>query len=712
MSAFTSLVGTSTEIIFDETDGGIPSILHWGAQVGPVDPATLKRALTRQEATSNLSTEPPLSLLPETGHGFFGHPGLEVTRDQKGWATRFSLKHKTVSGASVIYTLLDESLEADLTLCIQLDTNTDVLEFTTSFRNAGTSPLDVHSLATATLPLPPHAGEVLTFEGRWSYEFQTRRQMLPMGQIVQENRKGRTSHDAFPAILAGTKGFAQGHGEVWGCHLGWSGNTRVMAERLSTHQAYLQAGDLLFPGEITLAPGESFEAPSLFASYSSEGLNRFSQNFHAFIRNNIQTHSTKKPRPIHLNTWEAVYFDHSIDRLKGLADKAAAVGVERYVLDDGWFRHRRDDTAGLGDWYVDEGVYPEGLHPLITHVKSKGMEFGLWVEPEMVNPDSDLYRAHPDWVLGVPNLEPILARNQLVLNLTRPDVRTYLFDRLTALLSEYDIAYLKWDMNRDLSHPGSDGIAAVHAQTKSLYGLLADLRAAFPDVEIESCSSGGARPDLGILRLTDRVWASDCNDAHDRLAIQKGAQIFLPLSILGSHVGPAVSHTTGRRHSLGFRALVALFGHMGLELDLSDLDELETAVLKQILEIYKARRNLLHGGHLYHLDTEEDIDAFGVVAQDKSEALYMVAQTDTAPNALPPRIRFAGLDEDRSYCVKLVYPTKSFGSSGSVIETAELLDEGSVLPGRSLKVIGLQIPMQWPDHGFLFELKSEAGCNS
>src|SRR6266542_1136250 len=247
----------------------------------------------------------------------------------------------------------------------------------------------------------------------------------------------------------------------------------------------------------------------------------------------------------------------------------ATCGVERFVLDDGWFRHRRDDTAGLGDWYVDETVWPHGLEPLIGHVRSLGMEFGLWVEPEMVNPDSDLYRAHPDWILSAGGRLPPTCRHQQVLDLANPGAYGYVRARLDALLSENDIAYLKWDHNRDLVDAGHQGRPGVHAQTLAVYRLLDELRAAHPGVEVESCSSGGARVDLGILERTDRVWASDCNDALERQTIQRWTGLFLPPELIGTHVGPPRAHTTGRVHDLSFRAATALFGHAGIEWDVT-----------------------------------------------------------------------------------------------------------------------------------------------
>ncbi|MDA8870995.1 alpha-galactosidase, partial [Rhizobiaceae bacterium] len=322
-----------------------------------------------------------------------------------------------------------------------------------------------------------------------------------------------------------------------------------------------------------------------------------SQRFHAHVRANIvDWPDPAKPRPVTVNTWEALYFDHDHDKLKRLADAAVKVGAERYVLDDGWFggrdQSRDDDSSSLGDWYADPRKYPDGLGPVVDHVVDVcGMEFGLWVEPEMVNPNSDLYRAHPDWVLALDPYPRILSRNQLVLDLTNEDVSAYLYERLSSLLGEYRISYLKWDMNRDLVLPGDrKGQAAVHRQTTALYALIDRIRAEFPHVEIESCASGGGRIDYEILKRTHRFWTSDSNDAVERARIQHGFTHFLPPEVMGSHVGPAWCHTSGRGFHPDFRALVASYGHMGLELDLTKVSDEEFDLFAAAVDRYKQDR--------------------------------------------------------------------------------------------------------------------------
>ncbi len=446
---------------------------------------------------------------------------------------------------------------------------------------------------SVTLPLPEYAGDLLTFHGRHAREFQPYRRPWPSGAVLAENWRGRTSHEHPSLLFAGTVGFGEWQGEVWGVHLAWSGNHEVVAERLPDGRRIVQLGELFHPGEVALEPGESYSTPEVIAVHSADGLTPATWGFHRHLRGRPGHPTT--PRPVLLNTWEAVYFDHDTERLCALATAAADVGIERFVLDDGWFGSRRDDTKGLGDWWVSSEMYPDGLGPLIAHVRSLGMEFGIWVEPEMVNPDSDLYRAHPEWALTTEGYEPVLARNQLVLDLANPDAYAYVYERLDALLRDHDIAFVKWDMNRDhIQGSGTDGAAGTHAQTLALYRLLDELGAAHPDVEIESCSSGGARIDHEILRRTVRVWTSDCNDALERQTIQRGASMLIAPELMGAHIGPPTSHTTGRTHTLAFRAATAMFGHLGVEWNVLELDDVETAQLARGDRLAQAFRPLLH----------------------------------------------------------------------------------------------------------------------
>jgi alpha-galactosidase len=402
-----------------------------------------------------------------------------------------------------------------------------------------------------------------------------------------------------------------------------------------------------------------------------------------------------------LNTWEAVWFDHDLHRLRSLADTAAELGVERFVLDDGWFRGRRDDTRGLGDWTVDPDVWPSGLHPLVDHVHELGMEFGLWVEPEMVNPESELARTQPEWLLrGRADLPPPW-RHQQVLDLQHPEAYAYVRNALLALLDEYDIGFLKWDHNRDLIDVAHAGRPAVHGQTVRLYALLDDLRRARPGLEIESCASGGGRVDLGILRHAQRVWASDSNDPLERQMIQRWTALLVPPEMVGSHVGAPTAHTTGRTHTLGFRAATALFGHFGIEWDIAAASDAERHELAEWIAVYKRERRLLHSGTVVVADhPDPTVSVHGVVAADRGTGLFAVAALATSSRATPVPVRFPGLDRRRSYRLQPIGPVPAFAS----ITTGWVGDGAALVSGDVLSQVGISLPILRPETALLLKV--------
>jgi alpha-galactosidase len=560
-----------------------------------------------------------------------------------------------------------------------------------------------------TVPVPAHATELLTFDGRWTREFHHVRRDWATGTWLSESRAGRTSHEHQPLLFAGTPGFGEWHGEVWGMHVAWSGNHTMLAEALPDGRRYLQGGELLHPGEVSLEPGGSYASPIVLCTYAVNGLTPASWGYHRHARH--LPARPRSPRPVLLTTWEAVYFDHDTDRLKELASVAAAVGIERFVLDDGWFGSRRDDHRGLGDWWVSPEVYPNGLAPLIEHVRSLGMEFGIWVEPEMVNPDSDLYRAHPEWALVTDGYDPVLARHQLVLNLAHPDAFAHVLGQLDALLRDHDVAYVKWDMNRNhVQGSGVRGTAGTHEQTLAFYRLLDALRERHPSVEFESCASGGARIDFEVLRRAERVWTSDCNDALERQTIQWGASMLITPELMGAHIGPTRSHTTGRMHSLAFRAVTALLGHLGVEWNVLALDDTERAHLAEVIVLHKRFRDLAHSGDVVRFDPvangqvahgqvangqQPASHVYGVYARDRSEAVVVHAQLTTGISLLPPPVRLPGLDPDARYRVEHVpMPGSAWVWAQSGIE----------LTGAQLATHGIQLPRQHPESGVLLHL--------
>ncbi len=451
-------------------------------------------------------------------------------------------------------------------------------------------------------------------------------------------------------VALGTDGFSPTEGQVVAAHVAWSGNSVLRVERDATSGTTIGGGELLQPGEICLAKGESYTTPWVMFAAANDGLDGLAAAWHGYQRS-LPSHPDTQP--VLLNVWEAVYFDHDLARLTEIAQRAARVGVECFVLDDGWFRHRRDDTAGLGDWYVDDGVWPDGLTPLIDTVRDLGMEFGLWFEPEMVNPDSDLYREHPDWILATGDRVPETHRNQLVLDLTRPEVSAYLLERLNAILSAYPIDYVKWDHNRDLIDAGSAtraGAPAVHDQTEAFYALLDALRVVHPDMRWESCASGGGRIDLGVLERVQRVWTSDMTDALARQQIQPWTVQLVAPEYVGAHVSSTTSHSTGRTLTLDFRAATAMFGSFGIEWDLTEATEADLDSLADWIARYQRFRGLLHSGRVVRpASSDPAVRWHGVVAADASEALIAHVQLDESSHNRGVWARIPGLVPTATY---------------------------------------------------------------
>jgi alpha-galactosidase len=580
-----------------------------------------------------------------------------------------------------------------------------VVELSHRLRNTGETPLTVDAL-TCSLPIGDQAREVLDFTGRWALEKAPQRGPLRDGLTLRESRRGRTGHDATGLLIAGTPGFGFRSGEVWAVHTGWSGGHVHALERRPAAATLLGGGELLDPGEVVLGAGEAYATPSVFFAWSDQGLDGMAARLHGYLRDRPSHPST--PRPVTLNVWEAVYFDHDHHTLNDLAERAQYVGVERYVLDDGWFRGRRDATAGLGDWTADPEVWPEGLNPLADRVRELGMEFGLWVEPEMVNPDSDLLRAHPDWLLAADQRVPPPRRHQQVLDVAEPAVRGYLMERLTALVEEYGVAAIKWDHNRDLLEAVHAGAAGVHAQTLAVYGMLDELRERHPGLEIESCASGGGRIDYGVLARTDRVWTSDTNDPVDRQAIQRWTGLLLPPELMGSHVGAERTHVTGRVSDLGLRLATALFAHAGIEWDLTGCDDAELEALAAWIGAYKRLRGLLHSGTVVHADHPDDqVWLHGVVAQDRRRAVFAVVRFGSDARAVPAPLRIPGLDPRLAYRIEscdgiplppdLRRPTVPWLEAGGVTLSGAVLDH-----------VGLAAPVLNPGRALVIELAAQA----
>lgn len=633
------LHGRASSLVLEAGPGEAPLWRYWGPRLPDAALPAAPLRDSRPTPTFTVQFDQPLSLLPGLGQGWFGEPALKAHRAGRDWTFQATHCLLEQDGQRAVVTLTDAVARIAVAVTLALDPASDMLTVSSVLTNTGDDLLDVQWLAAAVLPLPAHARQVRSFTGRHNIEFVAIEDDLTRSQWRRENRRGLTSHDCFPGAVV------LADGSAYGAQLAWSGNHCQLIDWIDDGRWQWQLGEALMPGEVRLAPGESLQSPEVLATCAADA-NGVAQNFHAAIRARMDwPGGAMRPRPVHLNTWEGFYFDHDEAALKDLADAAAQAGIERFVLDDGWFHRRNDDTTSLGDWWPDHAKYPDGLGPLAAHVTGLGMEFGLWVEPEMVNPDSELYRAHPNWALQVAGRPLITARNQLVLDMGRAEVRDYLFERLSGLLAELPIGYLKWDHNRDLTAAGER--ASFRAQVLGAYDLFARLRAAFPMVEIEACAGGGGRIDAGIARFTHRFWTSDNIDAVSRVAIQRGFLQFFPPELMGSHVGAAPAHATGRIQKMSFRNHVALPGHFGVELDLRKLNARDLARLGEGIARYKALRGRLHNGQVWQGEGPDGLlwQAHGSAA----ELVLLVTRIEPQQQRHAPGLRLPMLDPARHY---------------------------------------------------------------
>ncbi|MCH2165461.1 MAG: alpha-galactosidase [Marinovum sp.] len=629
-----------------------------------------------------------LSLCPETARTFPGQPGL-ICRQGEGAPIlpnfRFASADET-DGLTLIYRDADAGLT--LRFDFKVDEHTHMIIAHTAL--ATDAPIHLDWLAAPVMPGPQYSDEMIDMSGRWCGEFQMNRSAWSPGMRYRENRTGRTGHEHFPGLLIPARGTTNTAGEAWGFHYGWSGGHKMIAEELPDGRRQIQFGHT---SHVEPSAAQCFETAPLYLTYSTTGLNGCAVSFQRHLRDRIIVWPRPMTeRPLHYNCWEAVYFNHSLPVLKDIATRAAAIGAERFVLDDGWFGQRDDDTRALADWEVDTRKYPDGLGPLIDHIQGLGMSFGIWFEPEMINPNSESHRLHPNWALGAD--DQTLGRNQKALNMALPEVRDFLFERIYAILAAHDIDYVKWDHNRVLPMPDA-------AQTRGSYALIDRLRASFPSVEIESCASGGGRIDFGILQRTQRVWLSDSNDALERLRIQHNSALFLPAMVAGSHVGPRRCHTSGRVLDISFRAWVAAQRHMGFEMDPRELTDHEAAILTDVADWWKANRRWMAEADILRLDTSDPaLIAEQHMPRDGHRFVVFAGVSETSKQISPRPLRLTALDPQTHYKVSLTNrDTITTASRGHPI----LKHESITVSGAWLMSHGVTLPCAFPQSMWVLE---------
>lgn len=671
------------------TDEGYLTHIYWGAVISPQDLTDLLRmdeppfvpSKNNRERASFMDSAPFEYPCGYTGdyreHAF----GIETKSGFRACDLRYTA-HRIYKGkyapAGLPHTFGDNAETLEITLCDAPTGITVLLRYTvfadsdaiirsTTVRNGGTEPVMLTRVLSASVDMDEDRFDMLTLYGSWARERQPERIPLRHGKQRVDSLRGESSHQYSPFFALVSPQTGEQSGTAYGFTLVYSGNFLLQAELTQHCQTRASIGiqpeDFLWE----LLPQETFDAPEAVLVYSGEGLGGMSRTFHKlFCRHLIRSKWRNQERPVLINNWEATYFDFDLAKLQDIAREAASLGLELFVLDDGWFGKRDTDNCSLGDWTPDPRKLPGGLKPLADTLTGLGMKFGLWVEPEMISPDSELFRAHPDWAIQIPGRTPTQSRAQYVLDYSRAEVREGIWAQMKAILDSVPVSYIKWDMNRQITEPGSIALPPHrqkelwHRYVLGVYAMLEHLATEYPDILIESCSGGGARFDAGMLYYSPQIWASDNTDARERLRIQYGASLFMPPSAIGAHVSVCPNHATGRNTPFETRAAVAMCGTFGYELDVRHLSDGEKAAIPEQIAFYHKIAPLIREGELYRLanpctpsgmaaQMHTDYDAWVFVSPDKSTALLTYIQITAEANMRSRRLCLAGLEPQKTY---------------------------------------------------------------
>ena len=658
------LDGAATTYAFAVDDKGMLQAAYWGPRLsaGDVLAAHAPRELSSVDPAASIEAQE----YPGWGGGLYTEPTLKLAwPDGVRDVVLHYVSHR-IEGDAITVELADIARPIHVTLRYTIDPDTGIVGRSAVIRNDGKVPVRLDQASSAAWSLPVGDDYRLHYlTGRWAAEWTLQERPVSAGATVIESRRGSTSHQANPWFAIDRAGLStEENGPVWFGALAWSGSWRISVDRDPVGDVRIVGGFNSFDFAYPLKPGATLETPIFYAGYSDHGLGGASRLLHRFEVTKVLPESpTPKLRPVLYNSWEATEFAVDEKGQMALAEKAAKIGVERFVMDDGWFGARNSDHAGLGDWTVNRTKFPNGLKPLIDRVHGLGMEFGLWVEPEMVNPDSDLYRAHPDWVIAMKDRPRTEQRNQLVLNLARKDVRDYVLKAVDDLVSRNDIQFLKWDHNRNWSEPGWPGADPAEQQklyvdyVRNLYGIIAELRRRHPKLEIESCSGGGGRVDLGIMALTDEVWPSDNTDPFDRLTIQDGfTHAYAPATMM-AWVTDSPSWANNRSTSLDYRFLSSMQGGLGIGANLNKWTDADFADAAKMVAAYKTVRQTVQQGDLYRLIRPQDpsgrVANLSVSRDQRQAVLFAFLHSSTELNVLP-RIVLTGLDPAKRYRVRAI----------------------------------------------------------
>lgn len=604
-----------------------------------------------------------LEIRAEKGHnaveiGYVGHRIIQGKEKLEGLPATFG---DAKDCTSLVIEMEDKVLGLKVELQYTAYEKVDAITRSVRITNTGTKEnvIFLTKVLSACLDMDNKECSLLTLHGSWARERRMQYRKIGHGRQGVASERGETSHQDHSFIGLTTPNITQTEGEVVGMHFVYSGNFHAQVEENQFNQLRAVMGMNPYNFEWKLNAGESFQSPEVVMVYSSTGLGHMSRTFHDLYRNHlIRSPYRNTKRPILINTWEAVYFDFNTEKVIEIAKEASKLGIEMLVLDDGWFGNRFDDNRALGDWFVNEEKLPGGLKYLADEINKFGMKFGIWMEPEMISPDSDLYRAHPDWAIQAPGREAGLCRNQYVLDLTRTEVMEYVWERIKDILTSANIEYVKWDMNRQLADLGSYGLAAdcqgelYHRYVLAVYELQERMLKEFPHVLLENCSGGGARFDPGMLYYSPQIWCSDDTDAIERLAIQEGTALIYPLSTMGAHVSAVPNHAVGRVTPFETRGHVALAGTFGYELNVAKLSQKEKDMVKAQVQMYHAYNDVVREGDYYRLASygeNREYDCWQINAKDGSKIMVTFVQVLMRPNYHSRRVCLQGLEPDAYY---------------------------------------------------------------
>lgn len=624
---------------------------------------------------------------PTYGTGDMRSPALQVENAAGDSITRLRYEsHRIFAGKPVLsglpatYGSDCETLEITLTddfsgvtavLAYTVFPEKDVLTRSVRIENRGKTACNLQKVSSFCIDLHRDGFEVIHLHGAWARERHIQRLPQSAATMVFDSKRGASSHNENPFISLVRPETTENYGDAYGFCLVYSGNFSAEVSGEQYGSTRVQMGIQPFGFAWELAPGESFQSPEAILVYSDQGLGEMSRRFHRIIRENVCRGKFRDTqRPVLINNWEATYFSFNQEKILALAEKAKTIGVELMVLDDGWFGKRYSDSGSLGDWVVDRKKLPDGLESLCHKVNELGMQFGLWFEPEMVSPDSDLYRAHPDWCIHVDGRPRTEGRNQLILDLTRPEVCNYIIDSVCSVLNSCPISYVKWDMNRNMTEMPRKNFA--HQYILGLYRVLEEITSRFPNVLFESCSGGGGRFDAGMLYYMPQTWTSDDTDAVERLYIQEGTGLVYPISAMGAHISAVPNHQVGRTTPVSFRGRVAMMGRFGLELDLGRLDEETLQALAKEIALYKTYQQDIHQGDLYRLLSpyKGKTAAYQIISSKR--VLVFVMNITGTPCQAPLRLKLQGLAPDGRYkdtATGLIYEGRTLMGAGIPIDT-------------------------------------------